>query len=247
MISMEYTEMSLTDTIFDFKTPQLEENNKAAWDRLYASTDKLVWGDHPLPFVGEAIRLLRSKDLLPDNPAMLDAATGEGRNLPTLLDASPNVTACDASPAALAKLRSRFGEAVGTVECDLARTPFPGFSFDMILACDIIETLPNLEEVLLEMNRVLRPSGVLVANVPDFDDGISGTDMRPLKSGDFLYQGDYFFRFQNEIEFLDTMRRCGFSLISCEATTWWEPPHPGYRDTTHSHTSRIVIASRVIG
>ena len=242
---MEYNEMSLTaDSICE--NLRLEESNKSAWDRLYASTDKLVWGDHPLPFVDEAIGFLRSKDLLPENPSMLDAATGEGRNLPTLIAATPNVTACDASPAALAKLKARFGSVVETVECDLARMPFEGFSFDMILACDIIETLPNLTEVLLEMKRVLRPSGILVANVPDFDDGISGTDMRPLESGDFLYKGDYFFRFQEETEFLDTIRRCGFSLISCEPTTWWEPPHPGYRDTTHSHTSRIVIAMRMI-
>ncbi len=238
--------MKYAETVPTTENLELEEINKAAWDRLYASTDKLVWGDHPLPFVGEAIELLRSKDLLPDSPLLLDAATGEGRNLPTLLDASSNVTACDASPAALAKLKARFGSAVEAVECDLARMPFQGFTFDMILACDIIETLPNLEEVLLEMNRVLQPSGILVANVPDFDDGISGTDMRPLESGDFMYQGDYFFRFQNEEEFMATLRRCGFTLISCEPTTWWEPPHPGYRDTTHSHTSRIIIAMRVI-
>lgn len=243
---MDFENLYLSDRLFS-ENRQLEETNKAAWNRLYASTERLVWGDAPLPFVGEAIRFLRSKEFLPNGPTILDAATGEGRNLPSLLDASSNVTACDASPAALSKLHSRFGESVRTVECDLARMPFPGFSFDMILACDIIETLPNLEEVLLEMNRVLRPSGILVANVPDFDDGISGTDMRPLESGDFMYQGDYFFRFQNESEFMATMQRCGFSLISCEATTWWEPPHPGYRDCTHSHTSRIVIASRLIG
>ncbi len=225
---------------------QLSEVNKSAWDRLYASTDELVWGDNALPFVEDAIRFLRSADMLPQKPAMLDAATGEGRNLPTLLAATTDVTACDASPAALAKLASRFGDRVGAVECDLALMPFPAFSFDMILACDIIETLPNLEEVLREMNRVLRPGGVLVANVPDFDDGISSTDMQPLETGNFMYKGDYFFRFQEESEFVATMERAGFRLISCEPTTWWEPPHPGYRDEVHSHTSRIVIASRVM-
>ena len=242
---MDFTEQFLVDDVVS-EHPQLNESNKAAWNRLYASTDGLVWGDSPLQFVEEAIRILQAKELLPENPAILDAATGEGRNLPILLNVSPNIAACDASPSALAKLKKRFGAAIETVECDLARMPFQGFSFDMILACDIIETLPNLEEVLLEMRRVLQPSGILVANVPDFDDGISGTDMRPLESGNFLYQGDYFFRFQNENEFMEMMRRCGFSLISCEPATWWEPPHPGFRDHVHSHTSRIIIASRAV-
>lgn len=240
-----FKETFATDSAAD--RTQLAETNKTAWDRLYASTgDALVWGDTPLPFVAEAITFLRSRNQLPEQPAMLDAATGEGRNLPTLLEATQDVTACDASRAALAKLSSRFGHQVNAVECDLAAMPFESFSFDMILACDIIETLPNLEEVLLEMKRVLRPTGILVANVPDFDDGISGTDMQPLETGDFMYKGDYFFRFQDENAFLATMHRAGFRLISCQPTTWWEPPHPGYRDEVHSHTSRIVIAARMM-
>jgi SAM-dependent methyltransferase len=224
-----------------------EEANKLAWDRLYASTDDLVWGAAELPFVGESLRFLHANRLLPDNPAILDAATGEGRNLPALLRAGSIVTACDASPAALNKLNQRFGDQVATVECDLARMPFSSGTFDMVLACDIIETLPNLEDVLLETARILRMGGVLVANVPDFDDGISGTEMNPLSSNEFLYQGNYYFRFQNEKEFLQILDHCGFSLISCEPTTWWEPPHPGFRNDVHSHTSRIVMATRRIG
>ena len=224
-----------------------EEANKQAWDRLYASTDDLVWGDAELPFVGESLDYLNANRLLPDNPAILDAATGEGRNLPALLRASTNVTACDSSLAALAKLRRRFGNRVATVDCDLAQMPFPSGTFDMVLACDIIETLPNLEDVLLETARILRIGGVLVANVPDFDDGISGTQMNPLSANEFLYQGNYYFRFQNEKEFVQILDHCGFSLVSCEPTTWWEPPHPGFRNDVHSHTSRIILATRRMG
>lgn len=220
-----------------------EETNKAAWDRLYASTDELIWGDRELPFVGESIRFLIERELLPPNPHLLDAAAGEGRNLPALLRTSTNVWACDASPAALSKLESRFGTSVRPCECDLARMPFPSYTFDMILACDIIETLPNPEEVLMEMARTLRPGGILIANVPDFDDGIVDERMEKLPSGEFLYKGDYFFRFQNEAEFTQTLQRCEFRLISCESSTWWEQPHLGYRDEVHRHTSRIVIAA----
>lgn len=220
--------------------------NQVAWDQLYASTGDLVWGDTELPFVGEALGVLFSNNILADNPAILDAASGEGRNLPTLLRASTNVSACDSSASGLLKLKNRFGNQVKTVECDLTRMPFVSGSFDVVLACDVIETLPNLHDVLLEIARILRVGGVLIANVPDFDDGISGKDMRPLSSNEFLYQGSYFFRFQNEMEFLGILEQCGFSLISSQSTTWWEPPHPGFRDDVHSHTSRIVLASRKI-
>ncbi len=234
---------TLQNTSFSLaETHELEESNKAAWDRLYASTDDLVWGNRPLPFVEQSIRKLRALDQLPETPRILDAATGEGRNLPTLLQTSPTVTACDASPAALAKLGARFGEAVSPVECDLAAMPFASYYFDLVLACDIIETLPNLEQVLSEIARILRPGGVLIANVPDFDDGISSENMEQLPSGEFLYQGNYFFRFQKESEFVAIMNRCGFDLISSESETWWEDAHPGYRHGIHSHTSRIILA-----
>ena len=220
--------------------------NQVAWDRLYASTADLVWGDTELPFVGEAINFLRGNNYLTGNPAILDAASGEGRNLPALLRASTNVTACDSSSAGLQKLKNRFENRVETVECDLAKMPFVSGSFDLVLACDIIETLPNLHDVLLEIARALRIGGILVANVPDFDDSISGKDMAPLSANEFLYQGSYFFRFQNEAEFLGILEQSGFSVVSSQSTTWWEPPHPGYRDDVHSHTSRIILASRKI-
>ena len=242
----EPNEMISASTETDYAQQDRDKANQVAWDQLYASTPDLVWGDTELPFVGESIGYLRGNHFLAENPAILDAASGEGRNLPALLRASSHVTACDSSAAGLQKLNHRFGKSVETVECDLARMPFAGGSFDLVLACDIIETLPNLHDVLLEIARILRAGGVLIANVPDFDDGISGKDMKPLSSNEFLYQGNYFFRFQDETEFLGILEQCGFSLISSQSTTWREPPHPGYRDDVHSHTSRIIIASRKI-
>lgn len=222
------------------------ETNKAAWERLYAGTDDLVWGPDALDFVGESLDWLEQQDLLPSHPRILDAATGEGRNLPALLKVSDQVTACDASVTALNKLSARFGDRVDVVECDLVQTPFPSFHFDFILACDIMETLPNLEAVLRELARILQPGGVLLCNVPNFDDGISGDDMEPLPNGGFLYQGDYFFRFQSEASFLDILRRSGFEKVYSNTATWIEYAHPGFREGEHSHTSRIIIAQRIL-
>ena len=242
---MHTTNTFASHALFSESTER-EEMNKAAWDRLYAATDELVWGEDSLPFVAKSLAWLADEGLLPRSAKILDAASGEGRNLPALLAVSSSVTACDASAAALNKLSKRFGNQIETVECDLARMPFQSFGFDLMLACDIMETLPNLVEVLTEMRRVLRPGGVLIANVPDFDDGISGEAMQPLPSGEFLYQGNYFFRFQKESEFVEIMTQCGWNLISSVSETWIEGPHPGYRDGVHSHTSRVIIAQHRI-
>lgn len=53
------------------------------------------------------------------------------------------------------------------VQCDLrGPIPFPDASFDTVLATDLLEHLPNVENCWSEMVRLLRPSGRLIVGVP---------------------------------------------------------------------------------
>lgn len=229
-------------TVETVKQSELELASKRAWDALYGKTDELIWGDEPLEFIRTAFDKISS--FLPDTPEILDAATGEGRNLPLLLERAETVTACDSSPHALEKLRARFPRRVETTLCDLEATEFENDRFDVILACDVIETLPNLSEVLAEFHRILRPGGFLIGNVPDNRDGIAGQDMTRIDTDEYLYQNRFFFRFQGKVDFQDFLAGNGLEPFDDFSATWTEEAHPEYRSERHSHTSQVIIARK---
>lgn len=213
--------------------------NKRAWDDLYAATPDLVWG------AGE-VGFLRAF-LAPERRAqrrftrILDAATGEGRNLPFLLDLGGRVSACDSSGAALAKIPARVGARVDLVCCDLSRTPFPTGSFDLILLCDTIETLPEPEPVLHELRRVLVPGGGLVCNFPEVEGDVAGINMEPAGRKSYLYQGRYYFRFFEEADIESLLAGTGWRLGRSEGMSWEEGPHPRFRAVAHRHRSRVCL------
>lgn len=229
-------------TVNTISQEELELANKRAWDALYGKTDALIWGEEPLEFIRTAFDKIAPN--LVGTPRILDAATGEGRNLPILLDRAETVTACDSSPNALEKLRIRFPARVTAALCDLAATPFIDAAFDVIVACDVIETLPNLSETLAEFHRILRPGGFLICNVPDCRDGIAGQNMEQIDTDEYLYQNRFFFRFQNKADFHHFLADSRFELFDDFSATWTEEAHPEYRGERHSHTSQVIIARK---
>ena len=55
---------------------------------------------------------------------------------------------------------------IASVRYDGHSLPFPAAHFDFILSSEVFEHVFNLEEVLGELNRVLKPGGRLFASVP---------------------------------------------------------------------------------
>jgi len=218
----------------------LNDSNKSAWDNLYASTPELIWGREPIGFLP---RFLPAAATLPPGP-VLDAAAGEGRNLPVLLALGRPVTAWDASPAALAKIPARWRKRVTTEVCDLADSPGPDGHFALILLSDTIETLPEPQPVLAELRRLLVPGGVLLANVPAYDDGVVGINMQPVNGGGWLYRGRYYYQFYSETEAEGLFEAAGLELAASDDCRWDEPPHPQFRAATHRHHSRVLLGRR---
>lgn len=222
----------------------LSARNRQAWDSLYQSTEQPVWGRDPAPFVqaslDEAALYLR-----PD-ARCLDAGTGEGRNLPDLLRLIPEVYACDASGSALAKIPTAIKERVTIQRCTLGKLPYASGFFDLVLSVDVLETLPDLEEVLREFWRVLRPGGLLVCNIPGEEDGIHGIEMAPvgMEAEGYLFKDAFFYRFLSEADARRILEGVGFQVISVKLHTWEEAPHPNFRSEPHEHTSRVFIAGR---
>lgn len=213
-----------------------------SWDRLYGDQPGLVWGKEPVGFLASYLASV-GEELGPQSK-ILDAACGEGRNVPSLASLPGKIYACDASEQALMKARSWVPQDVEWELCDLRSLPYRNGFFDLVLAADVLQAVPDLDTVLRELARALRPQGLLLCNIPDLGDGIVGADMEPLPSGGYLYQGRYFFRFMSSSEVLAVLETAGFSVIDHQRISWVEPAHPGYRHDDHEHTSVVYLARR---
>jgi len=95
---------------------------------------------------------------------VLDLGCGDGR-LTAELDAE-RVTAADVSAAALERARRRLPEAeLVELEPD-KELPFPDTSFDLVLCAETLEHVRDVQLLLSEARRVLRPGGELALTTP---------------------------------------------------------------------------------
>ena len=94
----------------------------------------------------------------------LDLGCGDGR-VTSELDAT-ELTAADVSPVALARAARRLPNArVVELEPD-AVLPFDDGSFDLVLCAETIEHVRDVQLLLSEIRRVLRPGGTLALTTP---------------------------------------------------------------------------------
>lgn len=222
-----------------FDPQHQNQANQEAWNQLYASTPDLVWGAGAVGFLEAFLRpeIARGRSFR----RVLDAGAGEGRNLAFLAKIAGTLTACDGSAAALAKMPAELKRHVRTTHCDLARTPFAEASFDFILLCDTVETLPDAAPVFREMRRILAPGGALVCNIPEPEGDVAGIDMTAIGEEEYLYRGRYFYRFFREDEATALFAETGWRAVRVESMTWTEAAHPGFRAMPHQHRSRVFL------
>jgi ubiquinone/menaquinone biosynthesis C-methylase UbiE len=75
-----------------------------------------------------------------------------------LAQAGAHVTGCDfsfaATQIAAVKLRAAGQPCAGVVQGDAQKLPFASSSFDMVISCETIEHLPNVQAGLREMHRL---------------------------------------------------------------------------------------------
>lgn len=93
----------------------------------------------------------------------LDLGAGSGGNTPLLTAAGYGAVALEHHPVAAAYTR---GRGLPVVQADGQRLPFADSSFDLVLACDVLEHLHRDDQAVQEVRRVLRPGGHLVLTVP---------------------------------------------------------------------------------
>jgi SAM-dependent methyltransferase len=102
---------------------------------------------------------------LPAEPQLLDAGCGSGRELQDLSEYG-NVHGVELDPDAAAYAASR---ALGEVKVGrLEELPWGSDVFDLITCLDVLEHLPDDRVALLELRRVTKPGGWLLATVPAY-------------------------------------------------------------------------------
>ena len=88
--------------------------------------------------------------------SILDLGCGKGRFASRLTKAGANVVGLDLSPAMLAEANG-----LDRVRGSARRLPFADRSFEAVVAVEVFQHLPAIDDVLAEVRRVLRPGGVI--------------------------------------------------------------------------------------
>jgi ubiquinone/menaquinone biosynthesis C-methylase UbiE len=102
------------------------------------------------------------------NPLILDVATGTARLARTLLPESGfrgKIVGLDLSRKMLQQAvarTKRWEERLTLIWDDASQLPFPSETFEAVTCLEALEFMPDPEQVLAEMVRVLRPGGLLM-------------------------------------------------------------------------------------
>ncbi len=105
---------------------------------------------------------------------ILEVACGRGGFVRELARAGAHVTGCDFSSAALRAAATKVFNSNGRpalavlVQGDAQSLPFADNSFDVVVSCETIEHLPQVQAAAAEMFRVSRPGGKLFLTTPNY-------------------------------------------------------------------------------
>ena len=103
---------------------------------------------------------------VPLRSPVLDVGCGDGHFASIAYDKLPLDVGIDVMARDLPEAARRPGVYCSVSYASAARLPFAGQSFNTVLANCVIEHIPDLDAVLAEIGRVLRPGGTFAATLP---------------------------------------------------------------------------------
>jgi ubiquinone/menaquinone biosynthesis C-methylase UbiE len=137
---------------------------------------------------------------------ILDAGCGTGGFLKHLRFERPDLQLYAIDWYSVAAARASVKASVPTAAASVEALPFPDRSFDAVVSADVLcHRSLDPEVAVLEMQRVLRPGGKLILNLPAFDWLKSAHDRRVHTARRFTAS-----------DVRELLRTCGFTNISAD-------------------------------
>lgn len=174
---------------------------------------------------------------LKDGDKVLDMGCAHGFYIDLLknLDLKLDIFGADIDREALSYANKKYkGENIHLVYGDLMdKLPFRTNTFDKIIMSEVCEHLPNDLQGLREVNRVLKPNGILVLTVPNRNypllwDPVNWirdhTGNKHFEKGVFAGIWTNHIRLYKPNEITSVVKKAKFTIISSEALTWWSLP-----------------------
>lgn len=147
-----------------------------------------------LPIDRSIRRNLLSQAEYPKDGRVLDAATGSGRNIPTLLeltDEKTTITGIDISEGMLEIARSRVSN---NARVQLIHTAIEGIAsvegYDVVTASYLLSVAPDPERVVRQMLQLLKPDGELLILAVMFPEDMSWPLQKFLSFEEWIAKAD---------------------------------------------------------
>ena len=135
------------------------KERKTFWDRNAGRYDRFMRKDRAA--YDEMYALLRP---VVKAKTVLELATGTGLIAKNIVNAAAHIEATDASPEMIAEAKrdTRSAKLHFSVQ-DMFRLPYANQSFDVVIVSNALHIVPQPENALAEIRRVLKEDGVLIA------------------------------------------------------------------------------------
>jgi ubiquinone/menaquinone biosynthesis C-methylase UbiE len=213
------------------------------WDEAYGPAvlkdQQNLWGDPPVPYAAVAAELFKQNQ----SKVIIDLPCGDGRNLAALADGASILLGADTSAKAMTiaeRVAAQVSIAAKTIflRMDVFDTGLLDNSVDGIFCWDLLGHLRNVEDALSELYRVVRPGGIIVANMWTMNDcQTSDPDIREIAPKEYIDHFDFYCRFYDIGDLEALLAATSMSAESVVVSSWTEPAHAEYRTYTHDHES----------